>query len=274
MKTCLLVAICAATAIGGLNASPATAAGDTSKTQRAKAHIVVSIDGITHGRVRVRGQGISKRVPTSASVGVPAGRYTLRALPVTRDGQRYLPTPRRTKVHVRPRRSPILSVTYVKQGQATGTVTSPSPGGELGAVYELLNDARTSGVQCGTTWMPAVPAVTYTDDLGLAAQRHAQDMADNDYFSHYSLDGRSFVDRIRATPYAGDPGGENIASGFRSAADVMQGWLNSPGHCTNLMNEDFDHVGLGLASRNDARYSVPVTYWVQEFGYRPASYKY
>jgi uncharacterized protein YkwD len=97
-------------------------------------------------------------------------------------------------------------------------------------------------------------------------------MAEKNYFEHTSLDGRSFVDRIRATDYSGSAAGENIASGFRTAQDTLQGWLKSPGHCVNLMDPDFDHMGLGFAERMEPKYTLSITYWVQDFGYDRSSY--
>jgi len=58
---------------------------------------------------------------------------------------------------------------------------------------------------------------------------HAADLADNDFFSHDSQDGRDFADRVRAAGHPA-PGGENIAKGQRSAAEVVAAWMNSAGH--------------------------------------------
>lgn len=100
------------------------------------------------------------------------------------------------------------------------------------------------------------------EELRAAARGRSQDMAANDYFAHTSEDGRSFVDRIAA---AGCPraqaGGENIAMGYRTAADVMAGWMNSAGHRANILNCGFRAIGVGIA--RDARGS---TYWTQDFG--------
>lgn len=265
---------------GAISLSPAIASAvPQAHNARAVAgngsRLVVQIDGIGSGRLRIVGHGISTVIRRSKAVRLPQGTYRVKALPVRRAATRYVPSPRTARLSVTRGGAATLRVTY-SPGRtiSKGAAVDPPPPGELGRVLVLLNQARATGVQCATDWMAPAPPVTYNNDLALAAQRHAQDMADRDYFSHESLDGRTFIDRIEATAYAGDPGGENIASGFQSAEDVMRGWLNSPGHCRNLMNPDFDHVGLGLAARNDARYSVPVTYWVQEFGYDPASYRY
>lgn len=134
-------------------------------------------------------------------------------------------------------------------------------------VFRLVNKARAKPQMCGSRLRKPVDPVRYDEDLAVASQSHAQDMADGDYFSHDSADGRTFTRRIKASQYAGSPAGENIAMGQQTAKEVVRAWLTSPPHCRNLMNRRFDAVGLGLAARVDPRYSEPVTYWVQDFGY-------
>ena len=50
---------------------------------------------------------------------------------------------------------------------------------------------------------------------------------------------------------------ENIAMGQRTAAEVVEGWMNSPGHKANIMNASYTHIGVGLS---DSGY-----YWTQQF---------
>lgn len=95
--------------------------------------------------------------------------------------------------------------------------------------------------------------------LDEAARFHAEDMAVNDYFSHTSLDGRSPTDRAAQQGYSGGVG-ENIAAGYRDAASVMEGWMNSEGHRANILNCGYDVIGIGIADRGGT------LYWVQKFG--------
>ena len=92
---------------------------------------------------------------------------------------------------------------------------------------------------------------------------HAVDMATQNYFSHTSLDGRSPWDRIDEAGYPHFGAGENIAAGQRTAEDVVTAWLNSPGHCRNIMNPSFDELGVGYAYDAASTYQ---RYWVQNFG--------
>jgi uncharacterized protein YkwD len=88
-----------------------------------------------------------------------------------------------------------------------------------------------------------------------AAQQHASDMAAAGYFSHTAQDGRTFDARIRDEGYR-SPGGENIARGQQSAAEVVSDWMDSAGHRRNILDCTFRTIGVGIAG----------SYWVQDFG--------
>jgi uncharacterized protein YkwD len=103
-------------------------------------------------------------------------------------------------------------------------------------------------------------AVVLDARLTAAAAGHAQDMATNNYFSHTSRDGRSFVDRIKAQGYP-VPRSENIAAGQPTATAVMDAWMASSGHRANIL--DCTAVAMGAASAKGGSYGV---YWVQDFG--------
>jgi uncharacterized protein YkwD len=83
-------------------------------------------------------------------------------------------------------------------------------------------------------------------------------MANQNYFSHTSKDGRTFDQRIKAAGYP-RPGGENIAKGQRTAESVMKAWMDSPGHRRNIENCDFKAIGVGLDTRGFV--------WTQNFGF-------
>ncbi len=97
--------------------------------------------------------------------------------------------------------------------------------------------------------------------LTVAAQGHAEDMADAGYFSHDSADGRSPGDRLRSAGYDGRTWGENIAAGYSDVTAVMAGWVDSPGHYANLVRASFTHLGVGRADGGEYG-----RYWVQDFG--------
>lgn len=130
-------------------------------------------------------------------------------------------------------------------------------------VFRLTNEARSVARTCGGERYVAAPRLIRNSKLDLAATRHATDMAVNDYFSHTSRDGRSVGDRATAAGYAWSGIGENIAAGYGSPASVVKGWLESPGHCANMMRPGYRSLGIGLAHRASSSYGH---YWVQNFG--------
>ncbi|OLV16825.1 CAP domain-containing protein [Deinococcus marmoris] len=132
-----------------------------------------------------------------------------------------------------------------------------------GQVLELSNAARARGQTCGAQNFPPVPPLNSEARLGAAAQAHAADMAALNYFSHTSQDGRTLKNRIDAAGYGWRAIAENIAAGQASAQEVVTGWLNSEGHCRNLMNAEYRELGIGLARNAGGK-----LYWVQDFGTR------
>jgi uncharacterized protein YkwD len=157
-----------------------------------------------------------------------------------------------------------------------GTPTAPPPPTPSGAditcgianfeaeVLRLVNQARAAGATCGArgSFAPAA-ALTLNARLTSAAYGHSRDMADNNYFSHDSLDGRSMVDRVNAAGYTWSALGENIAAGYGSVQAVVDGWMASDGHCANLMNPRFTEFGLACAANDNSRYRL---YWTQNLG--------
>ena len=108
--------------------------------------------------------------------------------------------------------------------------------------------------------------LAYSPRLTAAAQGHRRDMAINDYFSHYSLDGRTPWDRIRATGYDYDRAAENIAAGYGSPASVVAGWMASTGHRANILNCALTEIGVGYYLHSPDTGSVNYYhYWTQVF---------
>jgi len=100
--------------------------------------------------------------------------------------------------------------------------------------------------------------------LAVAAQLHSEDMAAQNYFSHTSLDGRTFVDRIRQAGYTYNTWlGENIAAGYDTAQAVFEAWRSSTGHNANMLNPNFVVIGIGIAYNSSSLYGW---YWTTDFG--------
>ncbi|WP_246010081.1 CAP domain-containing protein [Actinokineospora cianjurensis] len=131
------------------------------------------------------------------------------------------------------------------------TTTQPPPPVDpsaAGQVLAITNDERAKA-GCAPLVLDA--------RLNQAAQAHSADMSAQNYFSHTSLDGRTFVDRAKAAGYP-SPGAENIAKGQRTAAQVMTAWMNSSGHRANILNCGLTTMGLGFVQNG--------YYWTQIFG--------
>ncbi|MFV8185206.1 CAP domain-containing protein [Streptomyces sp. AF1B] len=106
-----------------------------------------------------------------------------------------------------------------------------------------------------------LPPLTTDALLTTAAQAHSADMVTRVFYSHTSPDGSQPWDRAAAAGSHRRTIGENIACGQRSPAEVVDGWMNSPGHRANILKPDFTHIGIGLAGGGPAG-----TYWTQLFG--------
>ncbi|WP_157407741.1 CAP domain-containing protein [Actinomadura atramentaria] len=101
--------------------------------------------------------------------------------------------------------------------------------------------------------------VTADARLRRAAQAFSADMAARNFFDHTSPDGSTPGDRITAAGYRWSTYGENIAAGQRTPADVMNAWMNSPGHRANILNCAFTGLGVGLATAGGT------PRWTQDF---------
>jgi uncharacterized protein YkwD len=125
---------------------------------------------------------------------------------------------------------------------------------------QLVNEIRARGARCGDRSFAPAPPVKLSQTLGGVAFGHADDMAKHNYFEHEDLTGRSPADRVRAVGYQEKLVGENIAYGPKSAEEVVQGWLDSPGHCENIMDPRFAEMGIAYAAGHAARRGL---FWVQ-----------
>ena len=128
-------------------------------------------------------------------------------------------------------------------------------------VLELSNAARAKGGCCGDEGcFPASRALALDDRLRSSARSHARDMGEQGYFDHESKDGRSPFDRMREAGYRGCAMGENIAAGQPTPASVMDDWMHSPGHCSNILQPSFERIGIGFYEQGSQ------SVWVQNFG--------
>ncbi|MBT8493211.1 MAG: CAP domain-containing protein [Deltaproteobacteria bacterium] len=110
----------------------------------------------------------------------------------------------------------------------------------------LVNDQRAAGAACGGQDRPPVPALSTSPELMCAARVHTLDMAERGYFSHTTQgSGEEPWDRMEMAGYSWAAAGENIAGGGSTPEATMDQWMNSPGHCNNIMSGDFTEIGVG-----------------------------
>jgi uncharacterized protein YkwD len=125
-------------------------------------------------------------------------------------------------------------------------VTAAGPEAE---VLALVNQQR-AAAGCG--------AVAPDDSLAAVARGHSADMRDRGFFDHINPDGADPFDRAAAAGLAARA--ENIAYGQADAAEVMDAWMNSPGHRANILNCSLTRLGVGVAEGSGG------PWWTQLFG--------
>jgi uncharacterized protein YkwD len=133
-------------------------------------------------------------------------------------------------------------------------------------VLALVNDVRQTGTTCGGVAAPPTHPLEMNGALRCAARVHALDMGIRGYFDHTNPEGEDPFVRMGHAGYDYVAAGENIAGGQLDPAMVMQGWIESPGHCHNIMSPDFLDLGVGHATVDGSPF---VHYWVQTFGQAP-----
>lgn len=128
-----------------------------------------------------------------------------------------------------------------------------------------VNAHRRAGASCGSRGaFPAVTELTWNAQLTQSAAGHSEDMVARNFFDHVGSNGSTIGDRVTATGYVWRSVGENIAAGQPSIAVVVDGWMKSDGHCANLMNAGYRHLGAACVAGNaNTTYR---TYWTQNFG--------
>ena len=111
----------------------------------------------------------------------------------------------------------------------------------------------------------SLPTLAVSDTLTAAAKWMSLDMGSRNYFAHTSLDGRSPTQRMADAGYPafGTWTGEDLAAGYTTTADVLNGWINSPAHYAVLVNAQYRAIGVGRGFASGSTYGW---YWAADFG--------
>lgn len=155
-------------------------------------------------------------------------------------------------------------------------VSSKLDAGTEARYLAAVNNLRTKTRKCGNRVYKAAKPLKWNERLYKASYEHSKDMAACSHFAHKGSGtqhdwtaktqklGRcsSFVNRIENNGYIHHKGlSENIAYGAKSIETVMQQWIDSEGHCRNIMNPQYTEVGIAKVVSENGVY-----YWTQNFG--------
>lgn len=144
--------------------------------------------------------------------------------------------------------SKYIRLVYPNSSGNTGSNTGSSSGGTAGAtsqltanereVFDLINAKRVAN---------GLSALKIDDELQNVARIKAQDMVDNNYFSHKSPVYGSPFNMIKSFGISYKTAGENIA-GNSSNSGAVNAWMNSAGHKANILNSSFNYTGIGVVT--------------------------
>jgi len=121
----------------------------------------------------------------------------------------------------------------------SGTVTAQYIENLNKQVIEITNSKRLEN---------KLPQLKENKLLNLAAESRIKDMFDNNYWDHVSPDGRKPWDFIKTVGYEYSYAGENLAKGFTNANSVINAWMGSPTHRENLLNSNYEEIGVAAHS--------------------------
>jgi len=127
--------------------------------------------------------------------------------------------------------------------QTTGTLSAYEQ-----KVVDLTNQERAKN---------GLPALKVDTTLSKMAHEKSRDMSANNYFSHTSPTYGSPFDMMKKYGISYSSAGENIAAGQKTPEEVVQAWMNSEGHRANILNANYNYIGVGYVAQGN--------YWTQEF---------
>ncbi len=175
---------------------------------------------------------------------------TERQAETTTERQTETTTERQTEITTK---ETITQTTTEVQTETTteAAVSSPSVNTSMAQqILKLVNEERTAA---------GLSSLTLDSSLNSAASLKAQDMADNNYFSHTSPTYGTPFQMLNYLGISYKSAGENIAKGQKSAEAVMTAWMNSEGHKANILSSNYGKLGVGYVNQNGT------AYWVQIF---------
>ena len=136
-----------------------------------------------------------------------------------------------------------------ERAATANTAQAPSTSNYERRVAELVNVERQKN---------GLAPLAFDSSISNVARIKSKDMSDNNYFAHQSPTYGSAADMLTQNGIRYSAWGENIAAGQKTPEEVVNAWMNSPGHRANILGSQFTKIGVGYV--NGSR-----PYWTQMF---------
>jgi uncharacterized protein YkwD len=151
----------------------------------------------------------------------------------------------------------------IEREDAAGTWSSRIPSDESRDALERAYERQIHDLNNVFRLKNGLDAMEWNDAAARAARLHSEDMAVRAFFDHVNPDGERPRDRMAAAGLVEYRAvGENIAAGYRNAFEAHTGWVNSPGHRGNMLEEWFETLGVGVRYIPESEYGW---YYTQNF---------
>ena len=126
----------------------------------------------------------------------------------------------------------------ISSGTTNTQTSTSSMNADEKEIFDLINQQRTAN---------GLSALKVDEEVQRVARIKAQDMVDNNYFSHTSPTYGSPFDMLKSFKISYKTAGENIAGNSSNSAAVTA-WMNSSGHKANILNSSYNYTGVGVVS--------------------------
>lgn len=132
--------------------------------------------------------------------------------------------------------------------QTVASLSNPMTASETKAFTAAINNYRATGASCGSRGVFGTQdLLTLNNTLTDAAQAHSNDQFEMSEMSHTGSDGSNPGERITRQGYKWSSVRENVASGFfNSVEHLAEAWMNSDGHCANMMASNVSEFGIAV----------------------------
>ena len=151
-----------------------------------------------------------------------------------------------------PRRPPSTTVGKSTTGRTTASTTAAPSVPESNFQREVARLVNAERAKYGLT------PLAYSESIEKAAQVRAAEIIE--VFDHTRPNGASCFTALQEAGVVYRTAGENIAAGYSTPQQVVEGWMNSSGHRSNILNANYGKIGVGYVEGGGYR-----TNWVQLF---------